>query len=386
MTPKQLGKLGLSLVRSPINTVRALYPTQAASAVDLTEWVRQGADWLLCAQANAPDGDGYSRRYSLISGWDRCYIETTGYIIPTLLDVADFLGNEKYRASAMRAGDWLLSVQTEDGAFSEIDTYRPLVFDTGQVLLGLNRLFVETGAEQYRTAAQKAAQWLVDVQEADGSWVRFAYNDRPHAYYSRVGAALIETGLLLEEKAFVAAGQRNLEWTLRQEQDNGYFQYSEFLPGEDALLHTIVYVLEGFSMAFDLTADQRWAEVTIRGATQLQGRINADGLLYSQYDPFWKATNREYCITGLAQYAGICFDVHRLTSQDVFQKTGEKILEHLHRWQMKKGRNIAGALPSSMPVWGYYGGMAFFNWNNKFFLDAVLKSARIVSDQKRTAT
>jgi hypothetical protein len=69
----------------------------------------------------APDGDGYSRRYSLIKGWDRCYVETTGYIVPTLLDVGRVFGEKRYEESAFRAAEWLLKVQTAEGAFTDID-------------------------------------------------------------------------------------------------------------------------------------------------------------------------------------------------------------------------------------------------------------------------
>ena len=238
-------------------------------------------------------------------------------------------------------------------------------------------MFRETGDERFLDSARKAGQWLADVQEKDGSWLRFAYNDRPHAYYSRVAAALIETGLLAGNEEFVEAGRRNLDWVIEQEQDNGYFRYSEFRPGEDALLHTLVYVIEGFSMAFDLTGEQRWGDSLVRGATVLRRLVNEEGLLYSQYDPRWRPANKEYCVTGLAQYAGVCFDVHRINDDPDFRKLGNGILGRLRRWQVNRGHDITGALPSSIPVWGYYGGMAFFNWNSKFFLDAALKSLKI---------
>jgi uncharacterized protein YyaL (SSP411 family) len=339
----------------------------------IEECIRRGAYWLLLAQQNSPDGNGYSRRYSLINGWDRGYIETTGYIIPTLIDVSKFLGEEKYLDSAVLAAEWLLKVQTIEGAFADIDSYCPQVFDTGQVMLGLNKIFQETGDRRFMESARKAGNWLLNNQEPDGTWRRFTYNERAHSYYSRVAAALIETGQSSADERFIAAGRRNLEWVASQEQANSYFRHCEFRAGEDAILHTIVYVLEGFLMAFHLTGENRWSEITIRGANALRLLVNKMGLLYSQYNESWDATNKEFCVTGLAQYAGICFDIFKITREEAFFKLAAGIMEHLSRWQTKGGKDIDGALPSSIPVWGYYGGMDFYNWNVKFFLDAALK-------------
>lgn len=380
MQTKQLLKLCLGLVRHPIYTGRALKAHTKANENQLDESIRAGADWLVKAQANAPDGKGYSRRYSLISGWDRCYIETTGYIVPTLLDISQYFGDDVYRNSAFKAANWLLKVQSGNGAFTDIDTYAPQVFDTGQVLLGLNRMYRETGDERFLDSLRRAGRWLTDTQEVDGSWLLYAYNNRPHAYYTRVAAALIEAGQIASVDEYIAAGVRNLEWTLEQRQGNGYYQHSEFKSGENAILHTIVYVLEGFSMAFDLTGEQRWADALVEGVNVLAQLSTEEGLLFSQYDTGWRATNREYCVTGLAQYAGICFDASNINGDMEFHVRGAKVLEHLCSWQQAKGNDINGALQSSVPLWGYYGGMEFFNWNMKFFLDAALKSLRVHHD------
>ena len=107
---------------------------------------------------------GYSRKFSFIKGRDESYIETTGYIVPTLLELQD----KKYINSALKAGEWLLKIQNRDGSFSEIDNNQPFVFDTGQVLLGLNALFEFTNDERYKSAIEKASNWLIEVQEDDG--------------------------------------------------------------------------------------------------------------------------------------------------------------------------------------------------------------------------
>lgn len=370
---KQAAKIAASCLVHPVYTAHALAVHRRSSTPDLQAAIRRGADWLLRAQECAPDGDGYSRRYTLYLGWDRCYIETTGYIIPTLLDVSRIFDAPQYRSSAERAAEWLLKVQTEGGAFSDIDTHRPQAFDTGQVMLGLARMFRETSDGRFLDAAGRAASWLVSTQEPDGAWVQNAYHRRPHTYYSRVAAALIEVGLLSHSDVCVEAGRRNLKWVLSQQQPNGYFAFSEFKEGEDAYLHTIVYVLEGLLMAYCHTQETAWRDALIVGARALLQRVNSYGMLYSQYDANWQATNKEYCVTGLAQYAGLCMDLFEITGDRDFANAGSLIVDRLCSLQQLRGVDLIGALQSSVPLWGRYGGMDFFNWNTKFFIDAAIK-------------
>lgn len=338
--------------------------------------IRLAADWLLRAQNQPTDGDGYSRRFKLYGGWDKCYIETSGYIIPTLFDVAEILGDDKYARSSMVAGDWLLEVQRKDGSFTDIDKYSPHVFDTGQVLLGLNSAYRKTGAERFLEAAVRAADWLVEVQHPSGAWIKHAYMDRPHAYYSRVAAGLMEVGIISDRENFVIASERNLNWVLSMEQRNGYFQSSNFRDSEDALLHTIVYVLEGFVIAYRLDGASPWRDAIVRGANVLRSLADEQGLMYSQYDANWKPTNKERCVTGLAQLAGFYFDAAEITGDNEFLDLGLEVVSFLNVHQIATGNDVRGALPSSIPIWGHYGGMEIFNWNVKFYIDALIKQLR----------
>src|SRR2546421_11089960 len=74
------------------------------------------SEWLCGAQDATPDG-GVCGRYSLATGWSSSYPETTGYIIPTFLALAEELGEGDFEERAARAVRFLLSVQLPDGAF-----------------------------------------------------------------------------------------------------------------------------------------------------------------------------------------------------------------------------------------------------------------------------
>jgi len=59
------------------------------SGPDVDTAIKEGIGWLERAQDSSLTHDGgVARHYSLIDGWGSSYPETTGYIIPTILEYA----------------------------------------------------------------------------------------------------------------------------------------------------------------------------------------------------------------------------------------------------------------------------------------------------------
>src|SRR5207244_4170744 len=147
-------------------------PTHEPHLVAAIEWLRR-------AQDATPDG-GLSRGYSLVRhshygrrGWQPCYPETTGYIIPTLYAAARRLGRAELAVRAERAAQWEIEIQlptgaVRGGAIGERES--PAVFNTGQVLLGWLTAFDETGQGSFADAARRAARYLVATLDPDGHW------------------------------------------------------------------------------------------------------------------------------------------------------------------------------------------------------------------------
>jgi len=101
------------------------------------------------------------------------YPETTGYIIPTVFDYARESGREELFNRAARMADWECDVQMINGAVqggTVSDPPTPAVFNTGQVIFGWVRAFQETGTERYLASAVKAGEFLVSGQDPDGAW------------------------------------------------------------------------------------------------------------------------------------------------------------------------------------------------------------------------
>jgi hypothetical protein len=99
------------------------------------EHARATLAWLMRSIEHGRGGS--CAHFSLASGWSKPYPETTGYLIPTLLESEV----EHARAAALALGRWLLSIQNPDGSWNNgviaARDARPSVFNTGQFLHGL---------------------------------------------------------------------------------------------------------------------------------------------------------------------------------------------------------------------------------------------------------
>jgi hypothetical protein len=333
--------------------------------------IRAATDWLLGAQ-RAGGGNGYAHSFHLLEGWQPAYPETSGYIIPTLDLVHRRFNRPELRASVTAASRWLQSIQRSDGSFCDLHD-RPQVFDTGQILIGFNYLAEYAPEIVSREALARAAQWLCTVQAPDGSFVRHAYNGLPHSYYARVGAALVAAGRILGDGRLRESGMRNLRWTLAQQEPNGFFRHLSF-DGSPPYLHTMVYVVEGLLDGHAEMGEPAFLVSASRFADRLlQLARDRDHILRSQYKSDWTVANEQKCMTGLAQWAGICFRLARINNDDAYRGEGLRTLTFLQKRQIRSvDRRLGGGLFGSDPPWGRYMRLALPNWGVKFFIDALL--------------
>jgi len=339
------------------------------------EHLRRAAAWLLAAQ-RAAGGGGYAHSYHLATGWEPPYPETTGYIMPSLRRLGAKLNSAALGASVAAAHRWLTTIQEPEGNFRDL-AGRAQVFDTGQILIGLNDI-VEHGPESSgRPALIRAATWLTSVQEQDGSFVTFAYGGRPHAYYARVGAALLTAGRVADDEHFRQAGLKNLDWTLTQQEPNGFFRNLSFAD-EPPFLHTMMYVIEGLLDGYAETGQERFLVSARRFADRLREVAEArDGLLRSQYHFDYSVANPEKCLTGLAQWAAIAFRFAHLLGDSRWRTEGKKSLDFVKRQQIfSADPALNGGIFGSAPIHGRYMRFTVPNWGVKFFVDALLEQSR----------
>ena len=341
------------------------------------------ADWLLDAQRLSSSHDGgYARHYSIASGWGPSYPETTGYIIPTLLDVAAHLHESKYAQSARTALDWCRKIQFPDGGFQggiiNAQPLLPVTFNTGQILLGLAagvRHF-----NDYHDATRRAARWLADSLDADGCWRRYP---TPFAargektYETHVSWGLFEAARVLDDEALGAAGLKNVAWALTKQQTNGWFTDCCLSNPDAPLTHTIGYALRGIIEAHRYAPSALLLAAAEKTARALLNVMEPSGRIAGCFDAHWRATVPWSCVTGAVQIAACWFLLFEITGTRAYLEAARRANHFARRTLHLEGPSgMRGGVKGSYPVDGEYGRFELLNWANKFAIDANLMELR----------
>jgi hypothetical protein len=345
--------------------------------------VNANLDWLCRAQDRSASQDGgVARDYSLVKGWATSYPETTGYIIPTFIDLAQRLKRDDLHQRARRMLDWCLDIQFPEGGFmgGKIDaTPRvPVTFNTGQILIGLS---IGTAAygDRYRDATMRAAAWLRDSLDADGCWRRhptpFAAPGEK-AYETHVSWGLFEAERVAPGHGYGEAGLRQTAWALTKQQPNGWFASNCLVRAEAPLTHTIGYVLRGVVEAWRLSGDRRWLDAACRTADPLTQAIDAQGRLPGRLDAQWRPAVDYVCLTGSVQIAHSLILLHQATGRDDYLAAARRANAYVRRSVRLDGPEAQrGGVKGSFPVDGEYGRFEYLNWAAKFCIDAQLAEA-----------
>jgi hypothetical protein len=342
-------------------------------------------EWLALAQDQTASRDGgVARHFSLIDGWARSYPETTGYIVPTMIDYARHRNEAIWFERARRAADWLVSIQMENGAFPggvvDEEPVVPVTFNTGQILFGLVAAANALG-DRYRGPMLRAADWLVETQSTDGAWRQ---HGSPFAtpgekvYDAHVAWALFETERSVGEKRHGEAGLANVRWALRSQRSNGFFDNCCLTDATMPLTHTIGYVLRGVVEAHRFSNDPALLDSACLTASALITVLGANGFLPGRLDPEWRPAANWACLTGTVQVAHCWLLLHAATGDGRFLDAGSRANEFVRRTiRVQAPPGVRGGVKGSYPVDGGYNPYVFLNWAAKFFVDANLLEARI---------
>ena len=350
----------------------------------------------ICRAQDVCGGRGVSAGFSFVHGWFPPYPETTGYIIPTLYDYGHLTRSETYFDRARRMADWEVEIQLPSGAVmggvyrGPAHEARPVVFNTGQVILGWCRAFSETGDARYLSAARRAGDWLVSVQSEDGAW-RLAGPEAQtlvHAYDARTAWSLLEIDAVAKTETYTAAAKRNLAWTLTQQHENGWYENNAFFKDSKwslPLTHTIAYVMEGFLESWRLTGVSQYFDAAYKTAEKLMRVFELRHHLAGEYDQSWKSFEKYSCLTGDAQVAGVWLQLFRATNDTRFLSSALKLSDGVkasqNLWSLHPG--VRGGVKGSQPIFGKYQNYTYVNWGAKFLADTLMLEEQVMNEFER---
>jgi hypothetical protein len=367
---------GLRFVTGAVRPVRGEAEPRARAAVA----------WLLRAQDATPD-DGVSLGYfpcdpAATAGWLDSYPETTGYIVPTLLEFAERFGRDDVRDRALRMAAWEIQVQMPSGAVQGGTVRSPdrqvaAVFNTGMVLHGYTAAYRATGERRFLEAGRRAADFLVADMDAGGhfrSHGAFVTQHLIKTYNCLCGWALWRFGEDAGEERYAKVAIRAAESAVGQQGPTGWFANNCLVDPDAPLSHTIGYTLQGILEVGILSGREDLVDAARRGVDPLLSRLSPRGFLHGCFFSDWEPATFSSCLTGSAQIAVVCFRLHEHTGAPQYLLAAERLTDYLKALQILGSADpgMDGVLGGSFPLLGSYMTAGYPNWGTKYFLDALL--------------
>lgn len=347
--------------------------TRYEQHIDLTaQWVRRSIS----------RGRGGSAGYFMpLTGWSKPYPETTGYLIPTLLELAQFRSQPEWNGRARGLGDWLLRIQRPDGAWygglhPPSRSAAPSIFNTGQILKGLLALNEHTGEPRWLGSAERAARWLNERLDPDRLWGAGDYRaDYTPSYYSEVLAPLSEYAVAADDAEMRGRCSGALDTIVARVRPDGTFSQWGFESGKPAFTHTIAYTLYGLMVTAENLGEWKRHRAPIVAALEVLVRRAElrGGWLPGAFHGGWKAAGTYVCLTGNAQVA-LAILAWEEREQDLrLVSAAARLVDVVCESQMARGPGgLRGAVGGSKPLWGPYMRFRYPNWAAKYHLDALM--------------
>ena len=363
-----------------------------ASDFERAKHIREAIDWLKRAQdAGADRGVSYGVAFG--EDFDLSYPETTGYICSTFVEQEQLTGDEDLLRRAKEMGAWEIAIQLPDGAvmggkFNSTPT--PAVFNTGMVLLGWSALLTRTGEQRFRTAAARACEWLLSVQEPDGRWVRgnSRYANPQGTLYNVMAAwGMCEAGVAIGEDRYVRAATRNAEYCLSRQHPNGWLPDCSLDNVHEPLLHTLAYSMQGLIGIGRLVGRNDFVSGAKKLADAEISIMSPEGFLPGLQRDDFSAAASWCCLTGSAQTSAVWSQLYLLTHEEKYRTAVGIVNRYLmaHHDIRNQDPRLRGGVPGSWPVWGDYGTLQILNWATKFLVDALTLEEIITGTRQKSA-
>lgn len=378
--------MNLSLLKPPIfKNVVSDYFGYSGLLIDSEKSLNQTMAWVRNSFEATGDG-GSSAYYHLFNGWQSSYPETTGYLIPTLLEYAELRNDEYWNALAIKAGDWLLSIQFENGAWQGGQIGKmsePRVFNTAMILDGLCALYDYTADRKYLHAAKRAYDWLLEVASEKGLWEKFNVSNGGSFDLLSV-ACMYRVWQYFDEPEFRL--QKIVKAHSEFFNDNGWWSNCNFNGSFEntALTHHLGYTLDGLLIIDEIRGNHENLSMVKKTALKLMSlfevNLRLPAFVTSDLKPYYDLNTDKKtfssCLTGNSQIAMVFLKLADLLDDLRFANTAYKLIDfNISVANRRYGKDgMDHGLAGSYPIYGNYQKYQMVNWAAKYHAESILIS------------
>lgn len=352
-------------------------PLDAITKTQIERRLDLAASWI-AKSIRVCDGNGSASWFHLLRGWHGAYPETSGYLLPTLLAYGEHKADPDWRKRAERIADWLLTRQLPEGGFGSIGKPdAPLVFDTGQILLGFIALLQVDPQDSLQRGSLQALSWLKNTMDEPQSWENASYHSTIPAYHTRVVWPMLVAERVLNGNVDDAFYRDLIGFLLRNLDSEFWTPDYAFQLGVPAFTHTIAYTVRGLIESAIILCDDLLLNTAKSILDRIVMRINAEGQLAGSYSQGWAGDTSFICIPGHLQL-GLCYlRLGKEMQLNSYQEVAWSLYTQVSQLQFKLPvASLRGGVAGSSPLWGKYQKFQLTNWGAKFFCDLSLALLR----------
>ena len=228
------------------------------------------------------------------------YTEITGYGVSLLAHLYRWQQDNRFLESAREAARFLMDIQHESGAYPHCPNPESackngdlFTFDTSMCTMGMVDLFMVDPEPAYLESARRAGDWLLSMQRDDGA---FRAKFLPLNGHTQTGnffgdgscihvknaMALLKLSVAGGEKKYETAARKVCDYVLGLQAPEGFFWT---MPTRDFVFsHAHCYACEGFLSAHAYTGDERYLNAAMKGIEWLKRVQQADGSIFQVYE------------------------------------------------------------------------------------------------------
>jgi hypothetical protein len=190
---------------------------------------------------------------------------------------------------------------------------------------------------------------------------------------------LLELYKITGENRYKESTEKNLEWVLGQQTENGWFKNCSLSEENKPWTHLIAYTIRGLLESANLNGSRKIYNSAYKSAKMILEKYNERvslpfKLLPGTFDENWESKDRYSCLTGDMQMAIIWLKLFNITKEKSFKDSAERIIDQVKETQILESvhKELVGGIAGSFPIDGDYASFTMLNWSTKFFADALM--------------